>query len=509
MISPAAIALVGALGCASGGAMRTTRIENASSVRELRAVIDSMADAPEFRNAYWGILIVDPDAGDTLYSRNAGKLFMPASNMKIITGSVALATLGPDFRFRTVFATRGAVRDTVLDGDLEIYGRGDPTISEHMHAGDAMASLHEIADSLAARGIHRIAGRLVPAGNAFPDANLGFGWSWDDLAADYSAGVDELFFNEGFANVVVRGGALPGDPASVTTLPDRSYPVVISHVTTAGMVPMLAATGSAPDSAMPLDSLMTTDVQVALDTLTGAYVLSGRIVPNGVDTLTVVFPNQQTAYLLALRDALADRGIMVDGGSFGNTATIDTLFTYQSPPLRDVLVALAKPSQNQIAEILLKTLGLERTGVGSADSGRAVVRAKLLEWGADSDGFVLRDGSGLSRYDYLSPTTIVHALASIRNDTAFAAFYNALPIAGVDGTIEDRMRGTPAQGNVHAKTGSIANARSLSGYVTTRDGRMLIFSLLCNNWTVPARDVLHVQDLIAARLAALTLKAPD
>ncbi|HEX6965587.1 MAG TPA: D-alanyl-D-alanine carboxypeptidase/D-alanyl-D-alanine-endopeptidase [Gemmatimonadaceae bacterium] len=485
--------------------MRTTPLSERSSVRALRSAIDAMADAPEFRNAYWGILIVDPDAGDTLYSRNAGKLFMPASNMKIITGSVALHTLGPDFRFRTAFAGRGAVHDTMLDGDLLVYGRGDPTISDHMQNGDAMAPLHDIADSLVAHGIHHIAGRLVAAGDAFPDADLGFGWSWDDLASDYSAGVNQLFFNEGFAQLIVHGGAIPGDPVSVTTIPDRSYPVVVAHATTAGMVPMLAAGGSAPRSSQNPDSVMTTHLDVVLDTLTGAYALSGQIVPNGVDTLTVVYPNQREAYLFALRDALADRGITVDGGSFSDSLPVDTLFTYASLPLTNVLAALAKPSQNQIAEILLKTLGLEQTGVGSADSGRAVVTRQLLAWGADSDGFQLRDGSGLSRYDYLSPTTIVRTLAAIRHDTAFAAFYNALPIAGVDGTLDNRMRGTPAQGDVHAKTGSISNARSLSGYVTTADGRTLIFSLLANNWTVPARDVLHVQDVIAERLAALRL----
>ncbi|HET7566271.1 MAG TPA: D-alanyl-D-alanine carboxypeptidase, partial [Gemmatimonadaceae bacterium] len=225
--SAAALALaLAAAGCASAGAMRTSPLAASASVRELRSAIDAMADAPEFRNAYWGILIVDPDAGDTLYSRNAGKLFMPASNMKIVTGSVALHTLGPDFRFRTAFAARGAVHDTVLDGDLLIYGRGDPTISDHMQNGDAMAPLRAIADSLAAHGIHRIAGRLVAAGDAFPDADLGFGWSWDDLASDYSAGVNQLFFNEGFAQLIVRGGAIPGDPVSVTTIPDRSYPVI-------------------------------------------------------------------------------------------------------------------------------------------------------------------------------------------------------------------------------------------------------------------------------------------
>jgi D-alanyl-D-alanine carboxypeptidase/D-alanyl-D-alanine-endopeptidase (penicillin-binding protein 4) len=177
----------------------------------------------------------------------------------------------------------------------------------------------------------------------------------------------------------------------------------------------------------------------------------------------------------------------------------------QSPPLRDILPHFLKPSQNQIGEILLKTIGLERTGVGTADSGRAVVERTLLAWGAERDGFVIRDGSGLARYDYLTPETIVRTLAAVRRDSAFHVFYDALPIAGVDGTIGHRLQGTPAQGNAHAKTGFVAQARSLSGYVTTADGQPVIFSLLCNNWTAPVREVEHVQDAIVARLAAMHL----
>jgi D-alanyl-D-alanine carboxypeptidase/D-alanyl-D-alanine-endopeptidase (penicillin-binding protein 4) len=241
-------------------------------------------------------------------------------------------------------------------------------------------------------------------------------------------------------------------------------------------------------------------------------VLTGWIEPGVVDTMNIVFPDQNLAYLAALRGAITDRGIRIDnrtrqlGKCAGATTAraLDTLFVYQSAPLRDILHAMEKPSQNQIAEILLRTLGLERAGVGRPDSGAAVVERQLLAWGAEPDGFVIRDGSGLSRYDYLSPETIVRTLAAIRQDTAFTAFYDGLPIAGIDGTIEYRMRGTAAEGNMHAKTGSISNARSLSGYVTTADGRQLIFSLLCNNWTVPARDVLRVQDAIGARLAELT-----
>src|SRR5690349_19562441 len=177
----------------------------------LRAFIDSMADAPEFSNAHWGILIVDPERGDTLYSRNAGKLFMPASNMKILTSAVATARLGMDFRYRTTFAARGSVNGGTLSGDLVVIGRGDPSVSDHM-LGDAMIPIRAIADSISQRGIQHITGRIVAGGNAFPDASLGYGWSYDDLEDSYSAPTDELLFNEGFSEIRVQGGARSGDP---------------------------------------------------------------------------------------------------------------------------------------------------------------------------------------------------------------------------------------------------------------------------------------------------------
>jgi D-alanyl-D-alanine carboxypeptidase/D-alanyl-D-alanine-endopeptidase (penicillin-binding protein 4) len=493
----------------------------------LRLAIDSMVARPEYRNAHWGVLIVDPERGDTLYSHNAGKLFMPASNMKIVTGAVALAQLGADFRFATAFAARGVICDSVLHGDLVVDGRGDPSVSDAMR-GDAMVPLREIADSLAARGIARITGALVAGDDAFPDSSLGFGWSWDDLGASYSAGVDELFFNEGFGRVVVRGGKRVGAPVVATVLPDAHYPALrVAAVTAAPPPPDTLAVGSGGRVAGVERSAV---LEATMDHGAGAVVVGGWIAPNAVDTIEVVFPDQRAAYLDALGEALAARGIAVEHGAGAKTAAarrgrgakhrasrracraprdtterLDTLFVYQSLPLRDVLRAMLKPSQNQIAEILLKTIALQRTGVGRADSGASVVAKQLLAWGAQPDGFIIRDGSGLSRYDYVTPETLVHVLAAIQRDTAFSAFYDGLPIAGVDGTIAHRMRGTPAAGNVHAKTGFVANARSLSGYVTTADGHVLIFSALCNNWTAPVRDIERVQDAIAARLAALTL----
>src|SRR5665647_853550 len=184
------VLLLGALAasCASlGGGARPS---SSDARRELTLSIDSMATQPAFRNANWGLLIVDPQSGDTLYARNAGKLFMPASNQKILTGATAVAQLGSDFRFHTDFAAAGPVVNGSLRGDLVVIGRGDPTVSDAAF-GDAMKPLRAAADSLWAHGVREIAGALVKGGDAFPDSTLGFGWAWDDLDYGYSAGVDE------------------------------------------------------------------------------------------------------------------------------------------------------------------------------------------------------------------------------------------------------------------------------------------------------------------------------
>src|SRR4051812_25977716 len=190
--------------------------------RALRRSIDSVVNAPEFANGHWGVLVID-SRGDTLYSHNAGKLFMPASNQKILTSAVAYTLLGPDYRYRTRFVAHGAIEGGVLNGDLGVVGRGDPSISDHMR-GDAMLPLLAIADSLATRGVTRIRGKVIAEGNAFPDAVLGFGWSWSDLEDDYSAAIDELLFNEGFTNVIVQAGARAGDSVRVETKPTKTWP---------------------------------------------------------------------------------------------------------------------------------------------------------------------------------------------------------------------------------------------------------------------------------------------
>ena len=467
----------------------------------LRHAVDSMVNAPEFRTAMWGVLIVDPEKRDTLYSHNAAKLFIPASNQKIVSSSVMLEQLGPEFRFRTTFASHGTFADGTLSGDLAVFGRGDPTMSDRMQKGDAMNAMRAIADSLAQHGIKRITGNIVPAGDAFPGPVAGSGWPWDQLDASSFAGVDELLFNEGLSTIRVRAGAKIGDAAIVETRPVKTFPIV-------RVVAKTVDRASAPASGAARGRGTGTRVTADLDTASSAVIVRGQIALG--DSATISFPQHDpnTAFVAALTEALAEKGIPVYGQPTADTQNprVDSLFTIQSVPLKEIMPAIMKPSQNQIAEVFLRTLGLEKAGVGTADSGRRVVERQFAEWKIPADGFIVRDGSGLSRSDLISPEAVVGILDHMRQSPNFTVFYESVPFAGVDGTIRTRMRDTPAQGNLRAKTGTLSMVRSLSGYVKTADGKLLQFSILCNNWTTPQAAVDKVQDTIGSMMAQLRLR---
>ncbi|MEO7998492.1 MAG: D-alanyl-D-alanine carboxypeptidase/D-alanyl-D-alanine-endopeptidase, partial [Gemmatimonadaceae bacterium] len=414
----------------------------APTARELfRTSVDSMVNDAQFRNAHWGVLIVDPERGDTLYAHNADKLFMPASNQKIVTGSVGLTQLGPDFQWRTVVELRGDKKGSTFTGSVVVHGRGDPTWSDFMHAGDAQTSFAPIADALSARGITRIVGNIVAEGNAFSDEPYGFGWAFDDFDFGYSAPVDELFYNEGFFTIKVKAGTKLAKPVTVTSKPLLAYPQLIVR----------AIARERADSVGENRS-----IEANWDSTASAVIISGSMPMGDSASIEVAYRHPNDAAIAAISEYLVSKGIRINAPKFSRKPAKpapakrlpagaqgvmvsmqpvairhpDTLVVLMSPPLRDVLKRLEKPSQNQMAEILFKTIGLERTGFGRADSARAVVQRQLVEWGIPPEAIAVRDGSGLSRHDYVAPRTLVKILDTMRKSPSFDAFYSALPIAG-------------------------------------------------------------------------------
>ncbi len=487
-----AIAL-SAVACAGRQPIATVP-QPAGSVRALQAELDTILTDPAFENAHWGVMVQSVENGEILYRQNARKLFMPASNMKLVTGAVALSRFGAEHRFRTRIAACGPVDSITgtLAGDLLVVGGGDPTISgrfdDDQHRNPLTAFM-AWGDSLEANGITRIDGNVVGDDDLFDDVHIGPGWAWDYLDAAYAAEIGALLFNEGALGLRIVPAESAGVPAHVSLVPQTSYVSLHADVITTD-----DSTGV---------RLFASRRPFANDVDVGGAIWVGR------DSLMrYVAPHDPTLYFVTtLLETLAAKGIEVtgspgdrDSGSSECNAPM-TIFVHESPPLSRILQPFFKDSQNQIGEMLLRYLGAAATDSGSIATGRRVVGATLTSWGIPDDAYVYYDGSGLSRYNYLAPEAIVRLLRVMARRSEFEVFYDALPIAGVDGTLERRMRGSRAEDNARAKTGSISNARSLSGYVTTSDGELLAFSIIANNFITPVRPVEYVQDLIVERLA--------
>jgi D-alanyl-D-alanine carboxypeptidase/D-alanyl-D-alanine-endopeptidase (penicillin-binding protein 4) len=434
------------------------------------------------------------DSGRVLFSRNARTLMMPASNMKILTLAAAAEALGWDYRFKTTLETSAAIGNGTLEGDLFVRGTGDPTINARN--GRAAAIFDEWAAALKSAGITRINGGIVGDATAFDERRLGQGWSWDYLEAGYAAPVGALELNENTATLSIRPGAKAGDPAGLELPPNTGLGLLHNVVT------------GEPGSATRIE-IMRFPERVNLD-VRGSIAVDAAPV-----TREVAVANPTLYFAHALLLALQARGIQVNGlprefvrPAFDvPTEPRRVLVESQSPPLSDIGAVMMKVSQNLYAETLLKAVGAVKGGYGTAENGRRATTEIFSAWGIPPGSYVQADGSGLSRYDYATAETIVTILERLARDPRHKeALLATLPVAGKDGTVASRLKGTRAEANVTAKTGSISNVRALSGFVKTRDGETLVFSILANSFTIPAATVNYVTDVAVETLANYTAR---
>jgi D-alanyl-D-alanine carboxypeptidase/D-alanyl-D-alanine-endopeptidase (penicillin-binding protein 4) len=464
---------------------------NPRAERALASDLNRIFAAPVMEQGLWGVEVKSLDTGRVLYRLNARKLMMPASNMKIVTLAAAAEALGWDYRFKTTLESDAEIQDGALKGNLVVRGGGDVTINSRDNR--ARALFDEWAAALKAAGVTRIDGNIVGDASAFDGRGLGQGWSWDYLEAGYAAPSSALEFNENIATLTIRPGLKPGDPAGLELPPSTGLGLVHRVVT-----------GEA-------DSRTAITIERRLD---GAWLDVAGSIAVGASPATreVAVANPALYFTHALTLALIERGIPVRGipvvfersillEPLPRTAIVES----QSPPLREIATTMMKVSQNLYAETLLKAIGATGGATGTTTAGRAAAQKIFEAWGIQPTSYVQADGSGLSRYDFVTPEMIVTLLERMHKDVRHRdAFVGTMPIAGKDGTISTRMRGTRAEGNAVAKTGSISNVRALSGYVKTRDGETLAFSILANNFTVPAATVTWITDLAVETLANYT-----
>ena len=494
--------MVAVASCAANPPAQTVPPQSSTAVQGLRDDLGKVFNAPINERGVWGVDIRSLDTGERLFDMNAGKLMMPASNMKILTLSAAADALGWDYRFTTTLEARGAVSDGVLHGDLVIKSNGDPTINSRNGRADAV--LAEWAQALGAAGIQSIDGRVIGYDQAFDDGGIGAGWAWDYLQYGYAAPVGALEFNEDVATLTIAPAPNEGSTPFVN-LQSGAGLELLNRATTGGAGsddtldyrrridrPVLEVTGSIPAGAQP----DTRTVAVVNPTLFYAESVKGGLIARGIAVSGPAVDYDDVAAEL-MPGTGADRA--------GSSPAVTVIARTESPPLREIATVLMKVSQNLYAETLLKAVSAARGGLGTVEGGRIAVRDSLTGWGVPADSYVMYDGSGLSRYNYVTAASLTSILEHLYKDpNHHDAFLATLPIAGKDGTMATRLRHTRAEGNALAKTGSISNVRSLSGFVKTRDGEMLVFSILANDFVIPAATINWIADLGVEILANFT-----
>jgi D-alanyl-D-alanine carboxypeptidase/D-alanyl-D-alanine-endopeptidase (penicillin-binding protein 4) len=472
------------------------------SAQSLSHHLDSRLDTAPFDRHLWGVALVD-DKGALLYGRNQRQLFIPASNTKIVVAAVASALLKPDWTVKTSLYADGPVSGGVVNGDLVLYGRGDPTFGKRCFATDTLREgacetdsftrLRELADGLRARGIREIHGDLVGDGSYFGPVLVHPGWEGFDLNWWYAAPVTALGFNDNSVDFVWGPGTAPGTPAVITMSPDVGDVVFENRTVT------VRAGGPSDIGDRFFRDPGTLNVwaegTVALDR------------PPSTESFAMPDPNLFTAR--AFRQVLQQAGIAITGATRSTTdsmryrqaRTTRPLAEITSRPLREWVFPILNRSQNWFAEMVLKQLGRQFGRGGSWDEGLAVERRFLIDSvRVDSTEFRLVDGSGLASGNLLSPLAFTKILRYIRAHPRAQTFLSALPQAGGVGSLRSRFLGTPLAGRVRAKDGSIGGVNSLSGFIERPDGRVLTFSVQANHHAQSGRAVMAQIDSVVVEM---------
>jgi serine-type D-Ala-D-Ala carboxypeptidase/endopeptidase (penicillin-binding protein 4) len=467
-------------GCASRGAVAAPPARPS-----LALVIDSIATQPPLHRTSWGILVQDGASGRVLYARNPEKHFIPASNTKLVIGVVTLGRFGPDYRYRTPLLLGGRSADSAAV--LIVAGSGDPTWSARFH-DDVATPLDSMAALVAATGVRAI-GTLVLDVSRFRDELVNGTWEVGDLPGIFAPPIDAIAAADGTFDLVLTGGAVPGERAHASVAEPLTQPVRVDLSTdTAGARPALRI-----------------DYTARHDTI----YITGSVGAGAVDTVTRAVTRPARSAGGALAVMLARRGVSVDSVSVvRDSATAaalragaETIAEWMSPPMRDIVSVILRPSQNWVAEQVLKSLGAEFGDEGSWRGGIAVEREYLYgAAGIDSGAVNLRDASGMSAQNLLSPEATVQLLLHARAQPWSDAFRDALAAPGLQGTtLSARLQAL--EGRVFAKTGTISNVNALSGYLIAPGGRDVIFSILTNGTGLPSGIVRSAMDDIVLAVA--------
>ena len=455
---------------------------------ELASRVDAIADRSPLDRAHWGIFIQDAATGEVIYERNADRLFIPASNLKLVVATTALGLMPADHRLRTSLYTTGPLRNGVVEGDLVLYGRGDPGISGRYRDDRMLAVWEDLADSLAARGVREVRGGLVADESWFDSIHVHGDWESYDLLWWYAAPVSALGFNDNSIDFRISPGAI-GQPARIEWQPVTSFVVLSNRTRTvaAGAERTLDFERGTGDTiiaygTLPADERPWTEYFAVRDPARYA----GTVFREVLESRGIRFGTSQVRVVRA-QDRSVARANPVE------------LVGYESAPLSELIFPILNSSQNWFAEQLLKALGRDYGAGGTWEAGLDVERRFLTERvGLDEAEFRLRDASGLSAGNLITPRALARVLMYGRD---LDVLREALPVSAAQrGSLRSRFTDMP--GRVRAKTGGIRNVDALSGFVTSERGRELVFVVIVNGSAFPGSTVRAAIDDVVRAAAA-------
>ncbi len=487
-----ALVLVLIIGCASRSLTPPTLAQvlaNPSPHEQLRRDLRAIFTERTVDHGLWSATVHSLRHGETLYSVNSFRLQTPASNQKLLTAAAAAERLGWDYRYTTrIYSTGGIDATGALNGDLVVVSDGDPTINPR-HS-ERWAIFDEWGKQLAAKGIRTVNGYLIGDDNAFEEPGWGLGWSWDDLAFGYGAAASALQYNENQVELLVGPGLEAGARGIISVSPPGSGLTINHQVMTVAPGEPSRLTLLRP----PGSETLTVSGQVALGS------------PPITEYAAVDNPTQ--VYLNAMRVAFGRRGVNIERTPLDIDAVrvapdmsqATLLVEDKSPSLTEIIDVSLKWSRNIYAETMLRSMAPDGAPKTAA-AGLAALEETLNDWGIFREYFLARDGSGLSRYNYLTADALTWLLTYLWSDPKHAELYRAaLPGFGVTGNVANRLKDTPASGRVWAKTGSMSQVRSLAGYIVTAEGEPLVFAFMVNGFRVPAREIDAAIDRALLRL---------
>jgi D-alanyl-D-alanine carboxypeptidase/D-alanyl-D-alanine-endopeptidase (penicillin-binding protein 4) len=462
------------------------------ALQQLRDDIVAATRAPGVKRASWGIVVQSLERDERLCEINPHTLLVPASTAKLVSLATAAEAVGWNFQFETTVRATAPIVDGVVHGDLLVVGSGDPTIG-----GRSGSDLSAWIAALRSLGLRRVDGRIIGDDDAIEEPRPQLAWAWDDLG--YPTGVlfGALNLSENRLQVTITPGASAGEPSELEVEPHAAARPIVNRTVTG-----------------PADSrqLLWPEQRPGEPFLTIAGSIPAGVAPG---RLQVSAGNPTYWFAAVFRHALLTAGIDVSGDALDVDDAVPrperdasiVLYSHRSATLAEIARPLLKDSINLYGEAVMR-LNVPSGVFPTNDAALEGLRSRLAAWGIATDAWQIIDGSGLSRRDVVAPDTLVAVLQRMYASPGRSPWMDSLPIAGRDGTLADRMRGTAAEDNVRAKTGTMSNIRALAGYVRTRDGEMLAFAIMADNFEGTGAAAVEAIDRIAVRLAEFSRGRP-